>query len=506
MSDEILLARLKKVRDDPWEFLKCVRTQDQVDRNKPVKPFPVHLEYLELYVKLWLRENLLAIPKSRRMKMSWTNIALYTWDTMFHFGRHTAFVSKKEEDSADLVERAKFIYENLDPDVLPRDILPKLKASENMLEFPELGSKLQGFPSGSDQLRQFTFSGMLFDEMAFWTKAREAYSAAIPTLEGGGRGTCISSAGPGFFQQIVFDQIDKGSSAAFDSDMLSDQKPTKRLFPMKGIEIWKNPKNNFCVIEIHYTADPAKRSEEWKKRVKSALPLRDWLREYEINWETWEGLPVYADWNTETHGSTETMHPHLGLPLLRGWDFGLTPAAVVCQYRGEELVVLKEFVAFNMGIERFSTHVLAQCAIDYPLWNDLKRDWVDFIDPSGFARKDTDEKSCADILASKKLRLIPGPIAFTKRKEAVEHFLTKRTKEGPCFRASLPDCPMLVRGFKGGYQYPEEAENFEANELRPEKNEFSHVHDALQMVAGGIRNPKKSSGASIPTPSYSAKG
>jgi hypothetical protein len=455
-----------------------------------------------LWANIWLKEPLIAVPKSRRMKLSWTTICLYVWDTMFHIGRHQAFVSKKEEDSDDLVRRAQFVVENLDHTKLPKELIPKHVYTENRLAFPEIDSKIEGFPSGSDQLRQFTFSGMFFDEMAFWKNAREAYSAAFPTTEGGGRITAVSSAGPGFFQQIVFDQIDRGAGADHDHSLIGDLKPTKRHFPMQGIEVWKNPKNRFCVTEIHYTADPAKRDPEFKKRVRASLPVRDYLREYEINWETWEGLPVYADWSTEINGNTETLHPHLGLPLLRGWDFGLTPAAVICQVQGDRLIVLKEFTEFNMGIERFSENVLLACAQLYPLWSDKKRDWIDFIDPAGFARSETDEKSCAQILTSKGITCHTGAITWTTRREAVEFFMTRRNSDGPCLEVSLPSCPMLVRGFKGGYQYPEESENKGANELKPEKNEFSHVHDALQMVASGVRSKKKPTGVSIPIPSY----
>ena len=151
------LIRLKAISSDPWEFLKGVRTLDQVDRKNPVKNFPVHLSYIKLYVRVWEKEPLIAIPKSRRMKMSWTNVALYTWDTMFHAGRSQAFVSKKEEDSDELVQRSKFIVEHLDPAVIPLDLMPKHEYTYAKLKFPEMESQIQGFPSGANQLRQAFF-------------------------------------------------------------------------------------------------------------------------------------------------------------------------------------------------------------------------------------------------------------------------------------------------------------------------------------------------------------
>lgn len=209
--DDILLQRFEAIRSDPWEFLPSVRTLDQVDKINPVKQFPVYLDYIRLYVRVWQKYPLIAIPKSRRMKMSWTNIALYTWDTMFFIGRFNAFVSKKEEDSDELVRRVKFILENLDNSGLPRELVPTWEYTYNKIRFPELNSMIQGFPSGADQLRQYTFSGMLWDELAFWDNAKKAYAASFPTLEGGGRATFISSPGPGFFKDLVFDALDEGA-------------------------------------------------------------------------------------------------------------------------------------------------------------------------------------------------------------------------------------------------------------------------------------------------------
>lgn len=490
--------RLLKIKKDPWEFFKVVKTLDQVDRVKPIKAYPTDLKYLELVVRMFHKVPLLAIPKSRRMKLSWTTIGCYTWDTCFRVGVHNAFVSKKEDDSDELVRRAHFIMQNLDNSGIPRELLPRFEYTFNKLRFPELESVIQGFPSGADQLRQYTFSGMFFDELSFWDDPEKTYASSFPTLEGGGRCTAVSSPAPGFFKRLVYDQIDqRGEDSA---EVMHDKKV---FFPMQGVKVWKNPKNKFTVLELHYSADPAKRGDSWKTAVKSSMPLRQYNQEYELAWESWAGLPVYDSFNETLHGVQDKIDPHIGLPLLRGWDFGLTPAAAICQLQEEKLVVLYEFTAVNMGAERFSELVLQQCARLWPTWADKKRDWVDFIDPSGAARKDTDEGSCAKILDGKGLAVIGGPIPFEERKGAVEYFLTRRNKDGMLFEISLAHCPTLVRGFKGGYQYPETAIEIQQTKLRPIKNEFSHIHDALQMVAGSIRKPRRRRKATAPAPSYS---
>lgn len=210
MSNEAQwIEKLRLYRADPWAFCSdCVFTLDQSDENEPVKKFPSHFDYLKLYTRIWQKEKLIAVPKSRRMFMSWMNIALYTWDTTFHLGRFNGFVSKKEDDADELVKRAKFILDHIPPDKLPRDLIPRYDYTYGKLKFPETNSMLQGFPQGADQLRQFTFSGLMFDEMAFMDNAQNAYSSSFPTLEGGGRFTALSSPAPGFFKRLVFDQLD----------------------------------------------------------------------------------------------------------------------------------------------------------------------------------------------------------------------------------------------------------------------------------------------------------
>lgn len=204
-----LLDRLSRIRRDPVEFLRCVRTRDEVDKTNPVKPFPADLAYIKLYAKLWQRERFIAVPKSRRMMMSWVNIALFTWDAMWNRGRAYAFVSKKEDDSDDLVKRAKFVVENLDEKLVPKELVPRCEYKYGKLTFPDIGSSISGFASGADQLRQFTFTGILADEIAFWTEAQKMYAASFPTLEGGGRFTAVSSPAPGFFKALVMDDLEE---------------------------------------------------------------------------------------------------------------------------------------------------------------------------------------------------------------------------------------------------------------------------------------------------------
>lgn len=503
MSPEAALKEFERYRNDKYAFLtECCYTKDQVDAKNPIKLIPNTWPYLRLYVKIWERYNLLAVPKSRRMTMSWTNIALYLHDTIFNPVRLNAFVSKKEDDASDLVGRAEFMFDHIPESRIPRALLPKkeTRAKPAALIFPEIDSKIQGFPMGADQLRQFTFSGILGDECAFWEEAQKFYSSAYPTVEGGGRMSLISSRSPGFFQRLVYDQLDS-------EDEIDETPPTEPQFPLgnDSVTFWVNPKNRFAIFDLHYTANPLKRDPSFREAVRNSMPIKEFMVEYERNWEAFEGKAVFEDYSKARHETNELLEPHLGLPLLCGWDFGLTPACVVAQLREGQLFLLREFVAEHASIQKFAPRVMMELKQLYPEWNNQKDHYRHFIDPAGLDGAQTDERTCAGVMHECGLRNIePGPLRWEQRRKSVEYFLIRSTKEGPALQLNPKQCPVLAKGFAGGYRYPEKYLKAEPGKISPIKNNFSHPHDGLQYLCGGaLTLITQKSPHQIPSPKYS---
>jgi len=199
------LDTFMRARRDPLFFLEtAVWTLDEIDRWNPIKQFPNGKRQVQLIVEEWLREPLLIIVKSRRLLVTWTFVALHLWAALFHIGRSIAFISKKEEDSDDLVRRAKYIYDRLPENVIP--IKPPAKLKYCLLEFPTLNSSIRGVPQGSDQLRQYTMSYIYGDEFAFWDKGRETYTSLRPTIEGGGKVCLVTTPYPGFGEILYKDK------------------------------------------------------------------------------------------------------------------------------------------------------------------------------------------------------------------------------------------------------------------------------------------------------------
>jgi len=217
-----------RYRSAPYKFLvECVWTHDPAGQT--VRRFPDYDDpmptcdctppsadhptggcknYIHHVVQTWLREKRYAVPKSRRVIATWTMVALHLWLARFFPGSVIAFVSRKQglndsEGAAELVRRAKFIEEHLPAEVEPIPFVYNFAR----LKYPSIGSEIIGVAQGADQLRQPGLTAIFADELAFWELAHDTYSASIPTLEGGGRFTGISSANPGFFKQLTFDNL-----------------------------------------------------------------------------------------------------------------------------------------------------------------------------------------------------------------------------------------------------------------------------------------------------------
>lgn len=507
MSDfdaEDTLSRYERYRNSPWDFLsECVFTHDEVDQKNPIKIYPSDLKYLEFLVLMWQRKKKLAIPKSRRLTVSWTFIALALWDCIFHKGRSWAFVSKKEEDSKELVQRAKFILDHIPADKIAPDLLPKLKRGEMqssppMLEFTEIYSKIMGFPSGGNQLRQRGFSGILEDECAFWDDAEASYASAEPTTKGGGRLVMVSTRYPGFFKKIVFDQLDSKDLR------FSELPPAPVRSPMEGVDVWENPRNGFTVIDLSHRANPAKRSPEFEEGLKRTLPIHLYRMEYGKSWDTFEGKPVYEDFNEHLHCVRTKPRLHVGLPVLLGWDSsGLTPAVVVAQLQGEQLFIFREIIGSGMGAQRFVPLVASTLQLHYPQITDISAQTISFFDPAAFRKNEITEQTYLQAMQAGGFKQVrPGPMTWAKRVESVNMYLVGLVKGLPKLQIYEADCPILVAGFKGGFRYPDSVIDVEPDKVRPIKDIHSHPHDGFQYLCGGFRNHRAEHYAEIPTPTY----
>ena len=208
----------------------------------------------------------------------------------------------------------------------------------------------------------------------------------------------------------------------------------------------------------------------------------EWIKVY-IKGEygfTVDGKPVFPEYDDPYHCPSEKEKwpkPVDTMPIVRSYDFGLTPACVFSQItpRGQ-WIVFDELVATSMGVDDFSDEVLDHSARYYPGF-----EFNDYGDPAGQQRAQTDEKTCFQILHNKGILIEPGLQTLAIRLESVRRPLNRRVDGRPQF-VLHPRCQKLRRAFLGGYHWRRLRVHGERYSKEPDKNQFSHVMDALQYA------------------------
>jgi len=226
-----------------------------------------------------------------------------------------------------------------------------------------------------------------------------------------------------------------------------------------------------------------------KDYYKKAIPGKDpdWVKVY-VHGEYGfliEGKPVYPMFRDRTHVSEEVLYPAQGFSLMIGADFGMTPCAVIGQrLPNGRWVIIDEFITEDYGIKRFGEELSAYVLHNYPGF-DVS---VAVGDPSGDYRSPNSDDTCFDILNEHTpWKWKPAPTnELTMRLEAVKHTLNRMVDGDPAFLLS-PKCRTLRKGFAGSYHYKTIAGgDGTRTHHAPDKNKFSHPHDALQyLIIGG---------------------
>ena len=193
------------------------------------------------------------------------------------------------------------------------------------------------------------------------------------------------------------------------------------------------------------------------------------------------GQAVYkASFKGEDH-IHEGLRPNPHLPILIGIDFGRTPACVFTQedIHGR-ILVLEEITSSDMGLHQFCEELLLPAIGERYYQNRI------FVvgDPAGVAGSQYREETAYTVLEEWGLESVPAATNDpAQRLRAVEKNLlaTRRGEAG--FLIDPGTCPVLLRGFQRDYRYRKKRDG----ELTPtpDKNEASHVHDALQYACLG---------------------
>lgn len=191
------------------------------------------------------------------------------------------------------------------------------------------------------------------------------------------------------------------------------------------------------------------------------------------------GKLVYPEFNSDVH-AVSGLTAIQGDPLFLGFDFGLTPACVVMQLSARgQLLVLKEYVAEDMGIRSFADSVvIPSIKKDFPYC----KIGSCYADPAGNNRSEImEEMSCIGELNQLGLDTLPARTNdIAPRLSSVRYFLNKMVDGKPAFVLDKKNCPTLFKGFTKGYIYSRVAVSGEDRyKDKPTKNMYSHPMDAM---------------------------
>ena len=269
-----------------------------------------------------------------------------------------------------------------------------------------------------------------------------------------------------------------------------EEKPDNHSFHVQPPAMIMCGKNDGVVEDVDgnwYKVNPNADNREFLDedyyidQIQGADP--DWVSIFVMNnyGDLRKGKPVYKQYDDRRHSSDEITAdwPLKGVPILVGIDLGLDPAAALAQMSPTgQFIVFDEIVTEDCSIEEFiEDYLRPKLYSEYRGYN-----FEIFIDPAGVARSPNDKKSAMDIFRQQR---IPVRTASTNeplaRREAVNYFLRRHEK----FFICREKCPVLRKGFISEYKYELVATTVRGTQFKekPEKNQYSHVHDGLQYAA-----------------------
>lgn len=172
----------------------------------------------------------------------------------------------------------------------------------------------------------------------------------------------------------------------------------------------------------------------------------------------------------------EDLEPVPGRVIVIGQDFGRDPCSIITQldHKGR-LLVLEEIVAEDTGLENHINSALRPAVTDIRY---LGKPVLIVGDPAGMNKSTLYEENEYDLLKRAGFAAMPAPgkNQIEGRIRAVEKFLLMQ--DG--FLIDGTRCPTLVRALNGGYRFGRNKAGI--RKPTPDKNEYSHIADALQYA------------------------
>ena len=126
------IGAIRWLRDCGRTFVEAQQVQED-GKGSPVRFLPQpdgsgesYFDVLAFFCAMWQTQDILAIPKSRRMIASWLLCLLDTWDVLYHPGREIYVRCVNLGKTEKMIYRSKFIYEQHPADKVSKSCLPRM--------------------------------------------------------------------------------------------------------------------------------------------------------------------------------------------------------------------------------------------------------------------------------------------------------------------------------------------------------------------------------------------
>ena len=272
-------------------------------------------------------------------------------------------------------------------------------------------------------------------------------------------------------------------SLIMDSNFPSEDSFLYRMFEEikpEGWKLYKQPgglepdaENIENLPETYYTTQMAGKDEAWLRVYRDA--------QYGF---VMDGKAVWPEYKEPMHLFEGEYEVDPKRPIYVGMDFGRTPVAVMGQKDSfGRWVIFDELQEWDMGATEFGELLYQKLMSEYNGHKIIIKAWGD---PAGDDRSQVDDRTPMMMIVKAGIPMQPAPTndPFV-RIEAVRAPLMKMYDGAPAFQLT-DKCRMLRKAMGGGYQYKriQVAGNARYSE-KPDKNEYSHVSDALQYLMTG---------------------
>ncbi len=206
------------------------------------------------------------------------------------------------------------------------------------------------------------------------------------------------------------------------------------------------------------------------------------------------GQPVFPEFRQSLHVGQLRQYFDPALSLIRSWDYGRRrPSCVFAQrtargHVNRYLGILGE----NESTEAFARRMLQVTALEFP----GARQFRDFCDPHGTAKRSSSDESDIDIMRRCGINVQYRDVSINTGLELMSKGLCTLIDGRPRSMYDRDGCAHLIEGYQGGYTYPEPMPGKALKEKPLADGFYEHLMDSdryieVNLSLGSTLDPNK---------------